>query len=44
MKSKNIYMNKVLTWYKGGRTSTTHELVLYTGIDDMVVYHRGRSD
>lgn len=38
MKSKNIYMNKVLTWYKGGRTSTTHELVLYTDIDDMVVY------
>lgn len=31
-------MNKVLTLYKGGRTSTTHELVLYTGIDDMVVY------
>jgi hypothetical protein len=32
-------MNKVLTIYKGGRTSTTHELVLYTErIDDMVVY------
>ena len=38
MQSK-IYMNKVLTRYKGGRDTTTHELVLYTErIDDMVVY------
>lgn len=38
MKSK-IYMNKVLTIYKGGRDTTTHELVLYTDcIHDMVVY------